>query len=112
MREAQVPGTLQVSVSSTSNLNKEGVRFLIISLSDLEYLLESTVVACYAYHSGQTSGVYDMDGVCGCVVCVVCVGVWYVGVWVCGHVWGVHVMVEMCEVFVTAQLWCWCDITL
>ena len=116
MREAQVPGTLQVSVSSISNLNKEGVRFLIISLSDLEfhtqYLLESTVVACYAYHSGQTSGVYDMYGVCGCVVCVVCVGVWYVGVWVCGHVWGVHVMVEMCEVFVTAQLWCWCDITL
>lgn len=38
MREAQVPGTLQVSVSSISNLNKEGVRFLIISLSDLEFI--------------------------------------------------------------------------
>lgn len=70
MREAQVPGTLQVSVSSTSNLNKEGVRFLITHLSDLtQYLLESTAVACYACHSGQTSGVWCVCGVCGCVVC-------------------------------------------
>ena len=78
MREAQVPGTLQVSVSSTSNLNKEGVRFLITHLSDLtQYLLESTAVACYACHSAQTSGVWCVCGMCVCVVCVWCV-------WVCG----------------------------
>ena len=59
-RRFKCSGTLQVSVSSSSNLTKEGVGFQIIK----ENVLESTGVAYCAYHSGQIS---EVHGVCICV---------------------------------------------
>lgn len=64
MRKFKCSGTLKVSVSTSSNLNKEGVWFHIIMVR-VKNVLESTGVAYCVYHNGQISEVHRV-----CMRCV------------------------------------------